>query len=153
MVFLHLPKRLQSSFSLLNSSILPFCLRERYGALLFYKLLTTGQGNELSVEEEHDIYITAYKQLNVALEFYQSNADKVPLPYPNRLGNYFCYNIFTFINVRAVPLIKTQLSQIQALPSILRQDPLVPKRLTTAVKSLADAVSNMRDIFLEHRYQ
>lgn len=46
------------------------------------------QGPSLPIEEEEELYASAHKQLNVALEFYTSNADKVPLPYPHKLGNY-----------------------------------------------------------------
>jgi len=98
-------------------------------------LIPSHAGPKISIAEENEVFASAYKQLYVALEFYQSNSSKVPLPYPNKL----------------VPLIKTQLAQIQALPAVLRLTPLPVKKVASTAKTLTSAVAGMRNLFLDHK--
>lgn len=96
--------------------------------------------------------MTAYKQLSIALEFYLSNADKVPLPYPQKIGmpsNFlFWFNKLIYL---IVPLFKQQLSNIYTISHILN-DQFDQEKFIMTTKNLATGTNNICNIFLEHRY-
>jgi hypothetical protein len=98
-------------------------------------LLASRVGPDLTSQEEQDIYTAAYKQLKMALDFYLSNAEAVPLPYPHQV----------------VPIINKQLELLAQLPKLLVATPFNTKELILCVTTLGSTSSKLRDVFILHK--
>jgi len=128
---------LASSGSPMDISSLAKTVAEQLGIIknTLNGLQTSKLGPELSKQDELEIYTTAHKQLKMALDFYLSNAEAVPLPYPHQI----------------IPLINKQLEVLTQLPKLISSPSVNVKLFNTCVTTLASSASKIRDVFLLHK--